>query len=63
MSEVSALIRRDIALELLAKAHECDARAKQLGRPDGSTEHMCANVWRAAAAIACQDVVKENVHG
>jgi hypothetical protein len=62
MSAMSDLIRRDIALELLAKAHECEARAKALGQPNGSTEHLCANVWRAAAAIACQDVVKENRH-
>jgi hypothetical protein len=60
MSELSNLIRRDIALELMAKAHECDARAKTI--PNGSTEHLCANVWRAAAAIACPDVVKENHH-
>jgi hypothetical protein len=41
-----------MALALLSKADECDAEAKALGMPAGSTAHMCANVWRAAASIA-----------
>jgi hypothetical protein len=58
MSEISVLVRREIALELLAKAHELEAQAKRLGRPDGSTDHMCANVWRAAAALVSAETVK-----
>lgn len=51
-------IRHDVALQLLAKAQECDARAKALGRPAGSTEHMCGNVWRAATTIVDPEVLK-----
>jgi hypothetical protein len=53
-----SMLRHEIAGLLLAKAHECDAQAKALGRPDGSTDHMCANVWRAATALVSRDIQK-----
>lgn len=45
-------VRRTLAVEYLRRADECDAETKRLKIPDGSTAHLCANVWRAASSIA-----------
>jgi hypothetical protein len=56
-----------IAEALLSRAAELDAEAKRLKMPEGSTPHMCANVWRTAAGIAKsleaeQKIAAESLH-
>lgn len=41
----------ELHAEFLAEAARYDAEAKGQKMPDGSTAHMCANVWRAAAEM------------
>lgn len=52
-------IIKSIVEQLIAKAHDCDAEAKALGKPKGSTAHMRGNVWRAAAATVSPEMMKD----